>query len=310
MKKKKLNIPVVILAVIAVGCLVYIGIYFLQNKQFKDESDKFAQMVKNAEQSALAAVTGTSTPTPTPVPTSSPTPAPTAEPKEIVNSATPIPTATSTPTPTPSPSPTPIPEVLAKYKELYDLNNDLVGWMEIEGTLLNNLVVQASSDKDNEYYIKRTIEGSSERHGCLFVEQKCNVLENRSTNIMIHGHNMKSDGTMFNVIWKYKDKKFFDKHPIIKFDTIYEEAEYQVVAALYVKAQSEVYDDYWWFTFVDAPTETAFDKYAQKVMEGSLYETDQTLEYGDELITLITCTNPYWHDNYENRFIVIAKKIK
>ena len=38
---------------------------------------------------------------------------------------------------------------------------------------------------------------------------------------------------MFTTITKYADADFFEQHPIITFDTLYEEGQYQVFAAFY-----------------------------------------------------------------------------
>ena len=61
-------------------------------------------------------------------------------------------------------------------------------------------------------------------------------LVQRSTNIIIYGHNMKS-GAMFGSLKKYLDEDYWREHAQIRFDTMYEKGTYEVFAVCLAKVQ-------------------------------------------------------------------------
>ena len=87
--------------------------------------------------------------------------------------------------------PTQEPTMLARYEALYRENNDLVGWIKIDGTNINYPVVQ-SKDAPN-FYLKHDFEKNYTDYGCPYAQQNCDV-QAPSDNVVLYGHNMK-DGT-------------------------------------------------------------------------------------------------------------------
>ena len=90
-------------------------------------------------------------------------------------------------------------EILPEFAELYQLNTDLVGWIEIPGTNVNYPVVQTPEDPN--YYLRRDFYGNYATHGCIYVREQCDVNE-PSDNLTIYGHRMQ-DGTMFKDLLNY-----------------------------------------------------------------------------------------------------------
>lgn len=118
-------------------------------------------------------------------------------------------------------------EILKKYKKVYEKNNDLVGWIKIKDTNIDYPVMQTKDDYS--YYLKRNFNKKSSIYGTPFVGDGCGINPN-SDNVIIYGHNMKN-GTMFADLNKYKDKKFYESHKEVQFDTLTEEGTYKVVYA-------------------------------------------------------------------------------
>ena len=110
-------------------------------------------------------------------------------------------------------------EILKKYKKVYEKNNDLVGWIKIKDTNIDYPVMQTKDDYS--YYLKRNFNKKSSIYGTPFVGEGCGINPN-SDNVIIYGHNMKN-GTMFADLNKYKDKKFYESHKEVQFDTLTEE---------------------------------------------------------------------------------------
>lgn len=105
---------------------------------------------------------------------------------------------------------------------------DLVGWIKVDGTPIDYPVMQDHTG--GEYYLKHNFEGKDDNKGNPFVSADASI-DPMDQNIVIFGHNV-SDGSQFGDLDAYLDKKFYKKHPVITFDTIYETGQYQIVAVV------------------------------------------------------------------------------
>ncbi len=214
------------------------------------------------------------------------------------------PTVVISPMPSASPAPTPTePQILPQLAELYEQNGDLAGWIKIEGTEIDYPVMY--TPEDGEFYLYRTFEGEEDptKEGCLFIDEHCTI-DPRSTNLLIHGHNMKN-GSMFHTLLEYKDGDFYKEHPKIEYCTLYEEEEYEIVAAFLTKIYNKNDDVFKFYQFYNAENEEEFAYYIENIQKLALYDTGITPEYGDELITLATCE--YSQEN--GRMVVVARKV-
>ena len=64
-------------------------------------------------------------------------------------------------------------EILPQYRELYEKNSDLIGWLRIDGTDIDLPVVQTPGD--NEYYLRRGFDRFYAVGGTLFLDERCSV---------------------------------------------------------------------------------------------------------------------------------------
>lgn len=92
-----------------------------------------------------------------------------------------------------------------EQEELYEQNNDLVGWICIEDTKINYPVMQ-SIDEPN-FYLKHGFDKAYTNYGCPYVGESCDV-NKPSDNLIIYGHHMKN-GSMFSDLEKFKKKDFW-----------------------------------------------------------------------------------------------------
>lgn len=193
-------------------------------------------------------------------------------------------------------------DILPQYRQLYQENNDLIGWLEIPNTLLNLPVMHTPEDR--EYYLRRLFDKSESLYGVPFLDGDCSVSP-RSTNLILHGHHM-TDGTMFSTLSEYQDENFYKLHPAIRFDTIYGEGVYEIIAVfLSVYNESDSSPDLY-YNFIDAQDEGDFNRFIAQIKDFSLYDTGKDAVYGDQLITLITCM----YEVENGRMNVVAKKIE
>ena len=191
--------------------------------------------------------------------------------------------------------------MLRKYSELYKKNPDFFGWLKIEGTKIDYPVMY--TPRDTEYYIHRDFYGNYSDSGMLFIDGEC---PEKGNYYIIYGHHM-NNGTMFGELPKYSDKKFYEEHKTVFFDTRYELRDYEVVAAFYAKAYPKGEEEgFCYYQYKDLSSPAAFEEYITNVKQHQIYETGITPTYGDELIVLSTCN---YHTS-DGRFVVVARRIR
>jgi len=193
------------------------------------------------------------------------------------------------------------PAILPELAEIYAKNPDLAGWVTIEGTVLDYPVMH--TPEDGEKYLYKNINGSFDANGLPFIEDGCSM-DPESDNIIIYGHNMKS-GKMFASLVNYAKKDYWEEHPTIQFSTLYEEREYEIIAAFYDRVYYKYEDCFRFYQFIDAEDEAHFEEAVSYFKENAEYDTGVTAEYGDRLITLVTCA--YHVKN--GRFVVVAREV-
>lgn len=195
--------------------------------------------------------------------------------------------------------------VLPEYEKIYAENSDLVGWLQIDETVINYPVLQSDSEEESQYYLTHSFAKKKDKNGSLFMDYR-NDFVDRDTNIIIYGHNMKS-GAMFGSLKKYLDKEYLEKHKYIRFDTIYEHGEYEVIGAFLSEVSYQDEYTFRYYNFLNADSEAEFDAFRVNVKQLDALGMDAIdTSYGDQLLTLSTCSS--YTD--EGRMFIMAKRIK
>ncbi len=193
-------------------------------------------------------------------------------------------------------------ERILKVQKLQEENSDIVGWLEIEGTSINYPVLQGT---DNEYYMTHNYKKQKSKNGSIFLTKDYDW-SIPSSNLLIYGHNL-NNGTMFQELLKYEKEEFYKEHPIIRFTTNKEDAEYEIISVfksrVYYKTEKNVFRYYF---FVNANSEAEYNEFVQNAKKASLYDIDKTAKFGDQLITLSTCS---YHVE-DGRFAVVGRKTR
>lgn len=85
-------------------------------------------------------------------------------------------------------------------------NPEIVGWVQIPGTVVNYPVVR---HEDNDYYLDHTFLGTYNLAGSVFMDYRSNpAITDRTT--VIYGHHLKN-GQMFAKVADYSNQEEFDK---------------------------------------------------------------------------------------------------
>ena len=217
--------------------------------------------------------------------------------------ATPIPAAEPAPTHAPEPKPTPFvfdeSRILPEYKALYEENRDLVGWLKIDGTMVDYPVLQR---EDEEYYLTRDFYGNNNANGQLILDAQCDPFT-PDMHLVISGHDMKS-GKMFGTLQKYASERFGRQHPIIEFDSLFWQGRYRLIAAFQTWDYHKRADGFRYNVNIRYRLELM--KYLEELDQIKLYDTGVPVEFGDQLITLSTCST----QTDDGRFVVVARRLR
>lgn len=193
-------------------------------------------------------------------------------------------------------------ERILQVEKLKEENQDIIGWIEIEGTEVDFPVVQGT---DNEYYMKHNYKKEDSKDGSIFLDKSYdwNI---PSSNLLLYGHNNKN-GNMFQELLKYEEESFYQEHPTIRFTTINDDSQYEIIAVfksrVYYQDEKNVFRYYY---FINAENEEEYNNYIEESKKASLYDTGKSAEYGEQLLTLSTCS----YHTEDGRFAVVAKKVK
>ena len=192
-------------------------------------------------------------------------------------------------------------ELVEKVIELQQEYADIKGWIRINDTIIDYPLLQGI---DNEHYISHNYKKETSKYGSIILD--CNSdIKNPNENVIIYGHYMK-DKYMFGELLNYKEKAFYDSHPVVTIATDEEETEYQIMyvflSRVFYQSDTDVFRYYYYYNFEN---ETIYNEYLDNCKALSLYDTGVTAEFGNQLITLITCE--YSMEN--GRLVVVAKKI-
>lgn len=187
------------------------------------------------------------------------------------------------------------------YINLFEANEDMIAWINIPNTNIDYPVMQ--SLEDEEYYLYRDFFGNDDKNGTLFMDTDCQFDKN-NPNIIIHGHHMKS-GAMFGKLPLFENQKYGEEHSKIHLYTKEEKREYEVMSVFRVELSGNKTGEYLFYNYVAIDSEDKFNEFYNSIKELSIYDTNVEAEYGDEFITLSTCS----YHTKDGRMVVIANRI-
>ena len=189
----------------------------------------------------------------------------------------------------------------SSFAVLYSMNQDIAGWISMDGTQVNYPIVQAA---DNSAYLRTDYYGNYSKYGTLFFDYR-NDIQAKGENLIIYGHNMK-DSQMFGTLTNYAKESFYKEHPTFSMNTVYENRTYQVVAFFSCSADLNSDDYFDYYNRLYFSNQAALDEYLTEVNDRAYYDTGVQVNLGDNLLTLSTCG--YEFDN--QRYVVLAKQVQ
>lgn len=193
---------------------------------------------------------------------------------------------------------------LSGFEYLLSINQDVKGFISIEDTNISYPVVQTT---DNDYYLYKNIYREYDIFGTPFLDYRCTLeADTMSNNLLIYGHHM-NGYRVFGQLVYYSDVEFYKAHPIVRFDTIYEEAKWKILAVFVTNIDpgqdnGNVFD---YQNYIDMDEES-FNTYIDEVKKRSYFNTDIDVQYGDQLLSLSTCS----YEFTDARTVLVARKVR
>lgn len=194
------------------------------------------------------------------------------------------------------------------WKKLKKVNDEIVGWIQINKTKIDYPVLNhEGDDRSYQYYLSHNYKGDYDSYGSIFVDYRCkkNV---KSKNAILHGHHM-NDGSMFGDLLKYggttADMDFYKKAPTIKFDTPDGNAVYKIISVFKTNTLSS-HGEFFNYMIGDFQNEKDFMNYVYNVRIRSMINCPVDVNEDDTLLTLSTCS--YEFTNF--RTVVVARKVR
>ncbi|MEX1308538.1 MAG: class B sortase [Eubacteriales bacterium] len=187
-------------------------------------------------------------------------------------------------------------ESMPEYLQAYlDVNRHTVGYIKIENTMIDYLVMQTD---ENEYYLSHNYRFEEDRSGAIFMDYRCDINDfSKTRNMILYGHRMK-DGTMFKDLLKYQNQEFFRENRIITFNTINGGYQWKIFAVM------EITTDFYYIE-TEFPYDEMWIEFLKEASERSIYDTHTNNYPNDIVLTLSTCTT-----EENGRLVVMAKLLQ
>lgn len=186
------------------------------------------------------------------------------------------------------------------FAALEKINPDFIGWLKLDGTVINYPVVQGT---DNYHYLEHLFNGDVNHMGCIFMHYGNNPnMTDKNTWIFAHHTN---NGSMFYTLESYKNQSFYNDHPVFTYDTPNGSYLMEPIAGTVLSG-----DDFSIETFMPSAEYTYnsddFKEWVQFFLDRSTFKSNTSFDVNDQIVTMVTCT-----DDYQNaRYALICKLTK
>ena len=179
------------------------------------------------------------------------------------------------------------------FNELKNINNDVKGWIKVNGTNINYPFVQSSN---NKYYLTHSFDNSYNSAGWLFLDYRNTINNNKNTIIYAHGRN---DKTMFGSLRTVLTKNWLSNtnNYIIKISTEKENSLWQIFSVYHIPTTSD-------YLQTDFSDDALYQEFLDMIKDRSSYNFNTSVNSNDNILTLSTCYNN------SDKMVVHAKLIK
>lgn len=195
----------------------------------------------------------------------------------------------------------PMGNIREEFASLRANNMDTVGHLVIDG-VTDEIVVQ----RNNTYYLTHNARGSFSASGAVFMDEACSI-KSPPENALLRGQSA-AQSNPFQSLRGYADggAEYVRQHAFVRFDTLYEEAQYVVFAVIMASSdpQSPQY-----FNYAGYPSflsDGQMESYVNAAKQQSLYEISVEVLPSDRLLTLSTIGD----GTTKGSVVIMARKLR
>ena len=180
------------------------------------------------------------------------------------------------------------------FNELKSINNQTVGWIQVNGTNINYPFVQTT---DNNYYLTHSFNKSYNSAGWVFLDYR-NNLQTLNKNTIIYAHG-RTDKTMFGTLKNILTNDWINNtdNYVIKLSTEYENTLWQVFSAYHIPTTND-------YLKINFNNNENFIEFTNMLINRSQFDFNTTINENDHILTLSTCYNS------SEKMVIHAKLIK
>lgn len=185
------------------------------------------------------------------------------------------------------------------WASLKALNPDIVGWLQVPGTVVNYPVYQTGN---NDYYLHHAPDKSDSIGGSVFLDFECTAPGMVDAQTIVYGHHMRN-GSQFKQIADMDNQTLFDGMHTIWYATEQQGAFNLAPVFLYYTNEDDL--DVRQFTFnSDEEFRAYLNKYLSKAVTKRA-DAEQIVAQISHAFTLSTCN---YYDGYGRTLLVCAPK--
>lgn len=203
--------------------------------------------------------------------------------------------------------------VTKNWAGLEKINKEIVGWIKVNNTKVDYPVLYHKGDNiDSQFYLYRNYKKEYSDFGSIFLDYRC-TKGVESKNVILHGHNMGSDDSMFGSLmvyaradgWVQGNTKFYKSSPVIYFDTPKANGEWIIFSVMKIDVSN---DNKAIFNYLmgEFNSDAQFMNFIYNVKERSYLSVDVPINENDRIITLSTCS--YESDNM--RTVIMGRRLR
>ena len=183
------------------------------------------------------------------------------------------------------------------YVDFESLGADYPGitaWLLSEGTYIDYPIMRGD---DNSFYLNHLPDGTKHRSGSVFLDHRSGT-DFSDRNSVLYGH-MSKAGDMFGSLKYYRDKSYFDTHPVMYIFTPEKDYALVLFAGYLLDSGVEVPP-------INFKDDAEFEKHINDIKQRSFFKTEIDVTADDRIVSLATCA----YDYANARWIIVGKLVE
>ncbi len=172
------------------------------------------------------------------------------------------------------------PVVNNEIAALTTVNPDIVGWLKVNNTNIDDAIVQGDN---NDYYLNHNIYKEEDPVGWLFLNYS-NDVDVIDDNTIIFGHNRYDNGVMFGTLNRALQSNWYlnEENQIITYETLYGTYKFRIFS-IYITPTNSAYIQ------PNFPIKADKVEFFKSLVNKSIYNFGINLNENDKILTLSTC---------------------